>query len=175
MNQSIVHVKYRAILQQSKIMEWRRGLNRMIEEKLALLGISLPIAPEPAGSYVPVVISGNLAFVAGQIPMEGKHVKFTGKVDSIEIGQEAARLCTINALAQLKASLGSLDKVKQVIKVTGFVNCEPSFVDHVKVINAASDLLVNIFGEKGKHARAAVGVSSLPVDSTVELELIVEI
>ena len=147
----------------------------MIEEKLALLGISLPIAPEPAGSYVPVVISGNLAFVAGQIPMEGKHVKFTGKVDSIEIGQEAARLCTINALAQLKASLGSLDKVKQVIKVTGFVNCEPSFVDHVKVINAASDLLVNIFGEKGKHARAAVGVSSLPVDSTVELELIVEI
>lgn len=147
----------------------------MIEEKLALLGISLPIAPEPAGSYVPVVISGNLAFVAGQISMEGKHVKFTGKVDSIEIGQEAARLCTINALAQLKASLGSLDKVKRVIKVTGFVNCEPSFADHVKVINAASDLLVNIFGEKGKHARAAVGVSSLPLDSTVELELIAEV
>jgi enamine deaminase RidA (YjgF/YER057c/UK114 family) len=122
-----------------------------------------------------VVISGNLAFVAGQIPMEGKHVKFTGKVDSIEIGQEAARLCTINALAQLKASLGSLDKVKRVIKVTGFVNCEPSFADHVKVINAASDLLVNIFGEKGKHARAAVGVSSLPLDSTVELELIAEV
>jgi enamine deaminase RidA (YjgF/YER057c/UK114 family) len=107
--------------------------------------------------------------------MEGKHVKFTGKVDSIEIGQEAARLCTINALAQLKASLGSLDKVKRVIKVTGFVNCEPSFADHVKVINAASDLLVNIFGEKGKHARAAVGVSSLPLDSTVELELIAEV
>lgn len=147
----------------------------MIEEKLALLGIRLPIAPEPAGSYVPVVISGNLAFVAGQIPMEGKHVKFTGKVDSIEIGQEAARLCTINALAQLKASLKSLDKVKRVIKVTGFVNCEPSFADHVKVINAASDLLVNIFGEKGKHARAAVGVSSLPLDSTVELELIAEV
>jgi enamine deaminase RidA (YjgF/YER057c/UK114 family) len=124
---------------------------------------------------VPVVISGNLAFVAGQIPMEGKHVKFTGKVDSIEIGQEAARLCTINALAQLKASLGSLDKVKRVIKVIGFVNCEPSFADHVKVINAASDLLVNIFGEKGKHARAAVGVSSLPLDSTVELELIAEV
>jgi enamine deaminase RidA (YjgF/YER057c/UK114 family) len=124
---------------------------------------------------VPVVISGNLAFVAGQIPMEGKHVKFTGKVDSIEIGQEAARLCTINALAQLKASLKSLDKVKRVIKVTGFVNCEPSFADHVKVINAASDLLVNIFGEKGKHARAAVGVSSLPLDSTVELELIAEV
>ncbi|HEX6282146.1 MAG TPA: RidA family protein [Nitrososphaera sp.] len=147
----------------------------MIEEKLALLGISLPIPPEPAGSYVPVVISGNLAFVAGQIPMEGKHVKFRGKVDSLEIGQEAARLCTINALAQLKSSLGSLDKVKRVIKVTGFVNCEASFADHAKVINGASDLLVNIFGEKGKHARAAVGVSSLPLDSTVELEFIAEV
>ncbi len=147
----------------------------MIEEKLALLGISLPIPPEPAGSYVPVVISGNLAFIAGQIPMEGKHVKFRGKVDSLEIGQEAARLCTINALAQLKSSLGSLDKVKRVIKVTGFVNCEASFADHSKVINGASDLLVNIFGEKGKHARAAVGVSSLPLDSTVELEFIAEV
>lgn len=150
-------------------------MNRMIEEKLALLGISLPIPPEPAGSYVPVVISGNLAFIAGQIPMEGKHVKFRGKVDSLEIGQEAARLCTINALAQLKSSLGSLDKVKRVIKVTGFVNCEASFADHSKVINGASDLLVNIFGEKGKHARAAVGVSSLPLDSTVELEFIAEV
>ena len=147
----------------------------MIEEKLALLGISLPIPPEPAGSYLPVVIAGNLAFVAGQIPMEGKHVKFRGKVDSLEIGQEAARLCTINALAQLKSSLGNLDKVKRFIKVTGFVNCEPSFADHANVINGASDLLVNIFGQKGKHARAAVGVSSLPLDSTVELEFIAEI
>ncbi len=147
----------------------------MIEEKLDLLGISLPTALEPAGSYVHVVISGNLAFVAGQIPMEGKHIKFRGKVDSIEIGQEAARLCTINALAQLKSSLGSLDKVKRVIKVTGFVNCAPSFADHAMVINGASDLLVDIFSEKGKHARAAVGVSSLPLDSSVELDLIVEI
>jgi enamine deaminase RidA (YjgF/YER057c/UK114 family) len=147
----------------------------MIEEKLALLGISLPIPPEPAGSYVPVVISGNLAYVAGQIPMEGKDVKFRGKVSSIEIGQEAARLCTINVLAQLKSSLGSLDKIKRVIKVTGFVNCEPSFADHAKVINGASDLLLNIFGEKGRHSRAAVGVSSLPLNSTVELEFIVEI
>jgi enamine deaminase RidA (YjgF/YER057c/UK114 family) len=147
----------------------------MIEEKLALLGISLPIPPEPAGSYVAVVISGNLAYVAGQIPMEGKDVKFRGKVSSIEIGQEAARLCTINALAQLKSSLGSLDKVKRVIKVTGFVNSEPSFADHAKVINGASDLLLNIFGEKGRHSRAAVGVSSLPLNSTVELEFIVEV
>jgi enamine deaminase RidA (YjgF/YER057c/UK114 family) len=147
----------------------------MIEEKLVSLGISLPTPPEPGGSYLPVVISGNLAFVSGQIPTEGKQVKFTGKVDSIEIGQEAARLCTINALAQLKLSLGSLDRVKRVVKVTGFVSCDPSFADHSKVINGASDLLVKIFGEKGKHARAAVGVSSLPLDSSVELEFIAEI
>jgi enamine deaminase RidA (YjgF/YER057c/UK114 family) len=147
----------------------------MIEEKLASLGISIPIPPEPAGSYLPVVISGNLAFVAGQIPMEGKQVKFRGKVDSIATGQEAARLCTINALAQLKSSLGSLNRIKRVIKVTGFVNSDPSFTDHAKVINGASDLLVTILGEKGKHARAAVGVSSLPLDSTVEIEFIVEV
>jgi enamine deaminase RidA (YjgF/YER057c/UK114 family) len=107
--------------------------------------------------------------------MEGKHVKFRGKVDSIEMGQEAARLCTINALAQLKSFLGSLDRIKRVIKVTGFVNCDPSFADQAKIINGASDLLVNIFGEKGKHARAAVGVNSLPLDSTVELEFIAEV
>ncbi|MDQ3851579.1 MAG: RidA family protein [Thermoproteota archaeon] len=147
----------------------------MIEEKLASLGISLPIPPEPAGSYLPVVLSGNLAFVAGQIAMEGKHVKFRGKVDSVVTGQKAARLCTINALAQLKSSLGSLNRIKRVIKVTGFVNSDPSFTDHAQVINGASDLLVTILGEKGKHARAAVGVSSLPLDSTVEIEFIVEV
>jgi enamine deaminase RidA (YjgF/YER057c/UK114 family) len=147
----------------------------MIEEKIASLGITLPIPPEPAGSYVPVVVSSNLAFVAGQIPMEGSQVKFRGKVDSIAIGQEAARLCTINALAQLRSYLGSLDKIKQVVKVTGFVNCDASFTDHPKVINAASDMLVEIFGEKGKHARSAIGISSLPFDSTVEIEFIVEI
>jgi enamine deaminase RidA (YjgF/YER057c/UK114 family) len=147
----------------------------MIEEKLASLGISLPIAPEPAGSYLPVVVSGNLAFIAGQIPIEGNDVKFRGKVESIEMGQEAARLCAMNALAQLKSSLGNLDRVKRFIKITGFVNCDPSFADHAKVINGASDLLVNIFGEKGKHARAAVGVNSLPLNSTVELEFIAEV
>jgi enamine deaminase RidA (YjgF/YER057c/UK114 family) len=147
----------------------------MIEEKIASLGITLPVPPEPAGSYVPVVVSSNLAFVAGQIPMEGRQVKFRGKVDSILIGQEAARLCTINALAQLRSYLGSLDKIKRVVKVTGFVNCDASFTDHPKVINGASDMLVEIFGEKGKHARSAVGINSLPFDSTVEIEFIVEI
>ena len=147
----------------------------MIEEKLSSLGISLPIPPEPAGSYLPVVLFGNLAFVAGQIPMEDKQVKFRGKVESVAMGQEAARLCTINALAQLKSSLGSLNGIKRVIKVTGFVNSDPSFTDHAKVLNGASDLLVAIFGEKGKHVRADVGVSSLPLDSAVEIEFIVEV
>ncbi len=147
----------------------------MIEEKISSLGINLPVPPEPAGSYVPVILSNNFAFVAGQIPTEGKQVKFRGKVDSIILGQEAARLCTINGLAQLKLHLGSLDKIKQVVKVTGYINCDPSFIDHPKVINGASDLLVDIFGERGKHARVAVGVNSLPLDSAVEIDFIVEV
>ena len=150
----------------------------MIEDKLASLCITLPSPPAPAGSYVPVVISYNLAFVAGQIPSEGGQVKFRGKVGrdiTIEAGQQAARLCTINALAQLKSALSSLDRIRRVVKLTGFVNCESSFVDLPKVVNGASDLLVQVFGENGRHARAAVGVSSLPLDSAVEVELIVEI
>ncbi|WP_415282293.1 RidA family protein [Candidatus Nitrososphaera sp. FF02] len=148
------------------------------EQALASLGITLPTPPAPAGSYVPVVVTGSLAFVAGQIPVEAGQVKFKGKVGrdvSVEAGQQAARLCTVNALAQLKAALGSLDRIKRVVKVTGFVNCEPSFADQPKVVNGASDLLVQVFGEKGKHARAAVGVSSLPMESAVEVEFIVEI
>jgi enamine deaminase RidA (YjgF/YER057c/UK114 family) len=147
----------------------------MIEERLSSLGITLPILPDPVGSYIPVVVSGNLAFVSGQIPVEGNYVKFRGKVVSIETGQHAARLCTINGLAQLKSALGSLDKVKRVIKLTGFVNCDPSFANHPKVINGASDLLVQLFGEKGKHTRVAIGVSSLPLDSAVEIDLIIEL
>ncbi|AFU58229.1 putative endoribonuclease L-PSP [Candidatus Nitrososphaera gargensis Ga9.2] len=151
----------------------------MIEDKLASLGITLPSPPAPAGSYVPVVVThNNLAFVAGQIPTEGGQVKFKGKVGrdiSIEAGQQAARLCTINALAQLKSALGSLDRVKRAVKVTGFVSCDPLFADQPKVINGASDLLVQVFGENGRHARAAVGVSSLPLDSAVEVEFIVEV
>jgi enamine deaminase RidA (YjgF/YER057c/UK114 family) len=98
-----------------------------------------------------------------------------GKDLSIEQGQEAARLCVINGLAQLKAHLGSLDRISRIVKVTGFVNCEADFTDHPKVINGASDLLVKVFGDNGKHARAAVGMSSLPLDSAVEVEFIAEI
>jgi enamine deaminase RidA (YjgF/YER057c/UK114 family) len=150
----------------------------MIEQTLASLGITLPTAPAPAGSYVPVVISGSLAFVAGQVPMEDGKIKFKGKVGkdlTLDAGQEAAKLCTINALAQLKPALGTLDRISRFVKVTGFVNYEPGFVDHPKVINGASDLLVKVFGDKGKHARAAVGVGSLPLGSAVEVEFIAEV
>ncbi len=149
-----------------------------IEEVLSSLGITLPTPPTPAGSYVPAVITGSLVFLAGQIPTEAGQVKFKGKAGkdlSIEAAQQAARLCTINALAQLKAALGTLDRVKRIVKVTGFVNCEPSFVNQANVINGASDLLVQVFGDNGRHARAAVGVNSLPLDSAVEVELIAEI
>jgi enamine deaminase RidA (YjgF/YER057c/UK114 family) len=150
----------------------------VIEDALSAIGISLPAPPAAAGSYVPVVVSGRLAFVSGQIPLVDKEIKFRGKVGrdiTIEEGQQAARLCVINGLAQLKSHLGTLDKISRIVKVTGFVNCESTFTEHPKVINGASDLLVKIFGENGKHARAAVGMSSLPLDSAVEVEFIAEL
>ena len=150
----------------------------MIEEKLQSLGISLPTPPKPAGSYIPVVVSKSFAFVSGQIPIKDGKVAFTGKVpsaQSIENAQEAAKLCAINALAQLKAELGDLDKIQKIVKVSGFVNSEQNFSDHPKVINAASDFLYEVFGEKGKHSRIAIGANSLPLDSTVEVALVAEI
>ncbi len=150
----------------------------MIEEKLQSLNISLPTPPKPAGSYIPVVVSKSWAFVSGQIPIKDGKVAFIGKVptsQSIENAQKAAKLCAINALAQLKAELGDLDKIKKIIKVSGFVNSEQNFSEHPKVINAASDFLYDVFGEKGKHSRIAIGANSLPLDSTVELDMIVEI
>ena len=149
----------------------------MIEEKLKQLNITLPTPPKPAGSYIPVVISNNLAFVSGQIPMQDGKVSYTGKVPSeksIEEAQSAAKLCAINLLAQLKANLGSLDRITKILRVSGFVNCMPEFSEQPKIINAASDLFFEIFGEKGKHSRIAVGVSSLPLNSTVEIDMIVE-
>ncbi len=150
----------------------------MIEEKLESLSISLPTPPKPAGSYIPVVVSKSWAFVSGQIPIKDGKVAFTGKVpsvQSIENAQEAAKLCAINALAQLKAELGNLDKIQKIVKVSGYVNSEQNFSEHPKVINAASDFLYKVFGEKGKHTRIAIGANSLPLDSTVELDMIVEI
>jgi len=138
----------------------------VIEERLKSLGVKLSDKQSSAvGSFIPVVITGNLAFVSGQIPIElGSNpiqVKYKGKVGrdvSLEDGQAAARLCVINGLSELKLALGSLDKIKKFVKVSGYVNSDPSFTDIAKVINGASDFLVEVFGEKGKHARVSVEV-----------------
>jgi enamine deaminase RidA (YjgF/YER057c/UK114 family) len=148
----------------------------MIEEKLESIGIKLPNPPTPAGSYVPVIRTGNLLFISGQIPMEDGKVIFTGKVsdNNLETAQKSARMCAINILAQIKRELGNLDKVTRIVKLSGFVNSMSNFTQHPKVINPASDLLFEIFGEKGKHARVAVGVACLPLDSMTEIDAIVE-
>ena len=149
----------------------------MIENKLKELDIEIPTPPNPAGSYIPVVKTGNLAFVSGQIPMKNGKVVFEGKVpqkQSVDSAKEAAKICIINGLAQLKANLGSLDKITKFVRISGFVNSESDFTEQPQVINAASDLLVNIFGDIAKHSRIAVGVSSLPLNSTVEIDMVVE-
>ena len=150
----------------------------MIEEKLNELGVSLPTAPKPAGSYVPVVVSGKLAFVSGQIPIKDGQVIYQGKVgieQSIEQAQKAAKLCIINGLAQINTYFCTLDNLEKIIKISGFVNSAQDFTEHPKVINAASDFLVEIFGEEGRHSRIAIGVSSLPLNATVEIDMLVEI
>ena len=149
----------------------------MIEEKLKELGIEIPTPPSPAGSYIPVVTTGNLAFVSGQIPMKEGKVIFEGKVpekQSLDSARDAAKICIINGLAQLKANLGSLDKITKFVRISGFINSNQDFTEQPKVINAASDLLVEIFGDMAKHSRIAVGVASLPLNSTVEIDMIVE-
>ncbi len=149
----------------------------MIEDKLRELSIELPTPPSPAGSYIPVVTTGNLAFVSGQIPMKEGKVVFEGKVpneQSLDAARDAAKICIINGLAQLKANLGSLDKITKFVRISGFVNSNPEFTEQPKVINAASDLLVEIFGDMAKHSRIAVGVASLPLNSTVEIDMVVE-
>ena len=149
----------------------------MSEEKLKELGIELPEAPVPAGNYIPAVRTGSLLFISGQIPLENGKVAYTGKVsnDNLETAQKSAKSCAINILAQIKREAGSLDKVSKIVKLSGFVNSVPEFTQHPKVINAASDLMFEVFGEKGKHARIALGAGSLPLDSMTEIDAIVEI
>ena len=150
----------------------------MIDEKLASLNITLPDPPKPAGSYVPVIIAGRLVFVSGQIPLKEGKVQYFGKVSkdiSVEEAQKAAKLCIINALAHLKNELGNLDKISKIIRVSGYVNSTPEFVEHPRVINAASDLLYEIFGSRGQHSRIAIGVASLPLNSCVEIDVVAEI
>lgn len=148
------------------------------EAKLAALGIELPTAASPVANYVNAVRTGNLLFLAGKGPKDanGEYVK--GKVGqdlTIEQGYEAARLTAIAQLAVLKAELGNLNKVKRIVKVTGMVNCTSDFTNQPEVVNGFSDLMVEVFGEKGKHARAAVGMGSLPRNIAVEIEAVVEV
>lgn len=141
------------------------------------MGIKLPNPPTPAGSYIPVVKVGNLLYISGQIPMEDGKVVFTGKVsdDNLETAQKSAKMCAINILAQIKREVGNLEKVSKIIRLSGFVNSSLEFYQHPKVINAASDLLFEIFGEKGKHSRIAVGVASLPLNSMTEIDAIIQV
>jgi enamine deaminase RidA (YjgF/YER057c/UK114 family) len=147
-------------------------------DKLQALGLALPSPPRPQGWYVPVVRSGALAFVSGQLPMRDGAVAVRGAVGgalSLEEGREAAKLCLLNILAALEGNGVPLASVRRVVKLTGFVCSDPSFHDQPKVLNAASELLTEIFGEAGAHARAAVGVNALPLDAAVEIEGIFEV
>jgi enamine deaminase RidA (YjgF/YER057c/UK114 family) len=148
-----------------------------IDSKLKSLGIELPQAAAPAANYVPWVISGNQVFVSGQLPMEASKIAVAGRLGdsvSLEDGQRAARLCAINILAQAKDALGDLDRVTRVVRLGGFVASADDFTDQPKVVNGASDLMVDVFGDAGRHARAAVGVNTLPLGVAVEIDAIIE-
>lgn len=146
---------------------------------LQALEATLPPAPRPVGSYVTAVQVGSLVFTSGVLPMEAGGLRYEGAVgglsNTLEDGRAAARLCALNALSVLKDHLGSLSRIKRVVKLTGFVCSAPAFYEQPAVINGASDFLVEVFGEAGRHARSAVGVSNLPMDASVEIELIVEV
>jgi len=150
-----------------------------ITTRLAELGIELPDLSAPAANYVPYVVSGNQVFVSGQITVWNGELRYIGKVGaefSLDEGYEAARLCGLNLIAQARdAAGGDLDRIRRVIKLGGFVNTAADFTDHPKVINGASDLMVEIFGETGKHARFAVGAGSLPLGVAVEVDGVFEI
>ena len=148
-----------------------------ILDKLASLGLVLPAVPAPVAAYVNCVRSGNLLFLSGGLPIDGDR-KIIGKVPcdvSVDEAKEGARIIILNRLAVIREMLGSLDNVKQVVALTGFVNSAPDFYGHPQVINGASELLVEIFGERGKHSRTALGAAALPLNVAVEINLIVEV
>ncbi len=149
-----------------------------IEQRIKAMGITLPVAKKPAFQYSAVVLHGDIAYVSGQLPWLDAESVITGKLGgdvSIERGQEAARLCALHALSNLKQALESLDRIEQILKLTGFVASETGFNGQPTVIDAASRLLVDIFGEQGRHARSAVGVAELPRGAVVEIEFVVAI
>lgn len=149
-----------------------------IESKLRDLGLELPVAPPPVGAYVPVLRTGNLVVTSGQLPFIGKQIAFEGKVGAQlheQDGWNAARLCAVNALAQIKACIGSLDRVKRIVRVEGYVHSAPRFQGQPHVLNGASELLVELFGEAGKHTRIALGVAEMPLNAAVQLCLWAEV
>jgi enamine deaminase RidA (YjgF/YER057c/UK114 family) len=146
-----------------------------IAARLRDLGLELPPAPSPVANYVPTLIAGNLLFISGQISKTGDGTLLSGRVGdtvSVEDGIAAAKACALNVLAQAQAALGDLDRIAQVMRLTGFVNAGPDFADHPKIINGASDLMVAVLGDRGRHTRAAVGVSGLPAGAAVEVDAI---
>ncbi len=148
----------------------------MIDERLKELNITLPNPPQPAGAYTSVTISKNLAFVSGQVPMQDGAVIYKGVVNdaNIDMAKESAKLCAINILAQLQKKVG-LDRVQKFIRLSGFVRSDPDFTAHPQVIDAASNLIFSVFGERGRHTRVAVGTISLPLGSMTEIDAIVQI
>lgn len=150
-----------------------------IEARIAELGIELPNAAAPAGAYVPYVKSGNLVFVSGQITLWNGDIKYKGRLGddmSVDEGYAAARLCGLNLIAQVREACdGNLDRVSRVVRLGGFVQCTTNFIEQPKVINGASDLMVEVFGDAGRHARAAVGTISLPLDVSVEVDGVFQI
>ena len=154
-------------------------MSSAVDKRLAELGIVLPSPGAPGGNYVPFVVAGDLVFMAGQVARSEGRMAYAGKVGrdlGVEQGQAAARLCALNLLAQLKVACnGNLDRVARCVRLGGFVNCAPDFKDQPKVVNGASDLMIEVFGERGKHARTAVGVAALPADSAVEVEAVFQL
>lgn len=147
-------------------------------EKLASLNLTLPTPPESVGFYVPVIKTGNLIVTSGQLPFVGKELMFTGMLgDELheQDGQDAARLCTLNALAQIGTLVDSLDGIKQIVRIEGFIQSANGFTNQAQVLNGASELLVELFDERGKHTRAAIGASELPLNASVELSMWVEV
>lgn len=149
-----------------------------IDQRLAELGLKLPEAPQPVANYVPFLISGDQLFISGQIAKDATGRVLTGLLGdsvTVELGQEAARHSALNLLAQAKAALGDLNRIAQVLRLTGFVASTAAFTDQPKVINGASDLLVSILGDAGRHTRSAVGVASLPLNACVEIDAIIKV
>jgi len=149
-----------------------------IEQKIENLGYRIPEVSKPLGEHIPAVRVGNLLFVGGKIPLFDGQLKYKGKVGKdlgIEEGYEAAKICALNLLSVIKAELGDLDKVKRIVKITGYINSASGFTEQPKVLNGASELLLEVFGDKGRHARAAIGVSGLALDAPLEVEVIVEV